>query len=122
MTKFSSMRVVCILGGLLAACSGSDDVQDVPPDAGQDAGPAMPSVPVDQSTDAGAMTPANPGSDAADSSIPSVPTTPGAIPLIEWVDLLVDEYTTDEALPDTVHDKNISDAEDSAYFEKYFAN
>jgi hypothetical protein len=42
------------------------------------------------------------------------------IPIDVWVDDLVENYTSDQALPDTVDDKNIKDSEDPALFDKYF--
>jgi hypothetical protein len=43
------------------------------------------------------------------------------IPLIAWVDLLVEEYDEENASPDTVAEKNIIDDEQAGSFEKFFA-
>jgi hypothetical protein len=43
-----------------------------------------------------------------------------AIPLVDWVDDLVDHHTDDTSLPDTVHDKNIADNEDPTTFDRRF--
>jgi hypothetical protein len=44
-----------------------------------------------------------------------------AIPLIDWVDLLVEDYSAEGARPDTVRDKNIIDDQQAGSFEKFFA-
>jgi hypothetical protein len=44
----------------------------------------------------------------------------GPIPLLLWVDDLIDHHSSEASLPDTVHDKNISDNEDATSFGKYF--
>lgn len=48
------------------------------------------------------------------------PAAGSPIPLILWVDDLIDHHTTEESPPDTVHDKNIADDEDPRHFLKYF--
>lgn len=48
---------------------------------------------------------------------PAVESKP--IPLLAWVDDLIDHHTSDQALPDTVDDKNIEANEDPAAFDKY---
>ncbi|MEY4513907.1 MAG: hypothetical protein RLZZ450_6029 [Pseudomonadota bacterium] len=74
-----------------------------------------------------------------DSGVPSVPTPTAdsgptttvpetdagttvskAIPLIDWVDDLVDHHTDDTSPPDTVDDKNIADNEDPTTFDRRF--
>jgi hypothetical protein len=66
-----------------------------------------------------------PTTDAATPTMP-VPDTDAAtpaskaIPLIDWVDDLVDHHTDDMSLPDTVHDKNIADNEDPTTFDRRF--
>jgi hypothetical protein len=47
------------------------------------------------------------------------PTESDTVPLTVWVDDLVDNHTTDEAEPDTVDDKKISDDSDETSFDKY---
>jgi hypothetical protein len=59
------------------------------------------------------------GGEATPSSAPDA-ALPQAIPLIDWVDLLVDKYGDESAQPDTVHDKNISDDERLGAYEKFF--
>lgn len=91
MNRKSSLLLACALSLVLGACSDDESGPQVV-DAG--ASPVAP--------DAGA------------------PVVGQAIPLILWVDDLLDHHTTDESVPDTVHDKNISDDEDPAVFEKRF--
>lgn len=61
---------------------------------------------------------------SADASLPApdggVSSAP--IPLIDWVDDLVDHHTDESSPPDTVHDKNIMDTDDPNKFEKRFAD
>lgn len=61
---------------------------------------------------------ATPGSDGGvkepDASSPG-------IPLIAWVDLLVEDFSAETSPPDTVNDKVIVDDEQSGSFEKFFA-
>jgi hypothetical protein len=42
------------------------------------------------------------------------------IPLVVWVDDLIDQRTNDSSPPDTVEDKRIMESEDPALFDKYF--
>jgi PBP1b-binding outer membrane lipoprotein LpoB len=42
-----------------------------------------------------------------------------AVPLTVWVDDLIEHRTSDEAEPDTVDDKTISDDTDESSFDKY---
>lgn len=58
--------------------------------------------------------------DGGPSVISSEATAADPIALIAWVDLLVEDYSDDSALPDTVHDKNIVDDEEPGSFEKFF--
>jgi PBP1b-binding outer membrane lipoprotein LpoB len=94
--KRSAAALLVAMG--LSACSSGDHDQTTP-----DASVTEP----DPEVDAGQLDP--------DASIPS--TDP--VPLSLWVDDLIDHYTTDDALPDTVDDKNISDDTDEASFDKY---
>ena len=41
------------------------------------------------------------------------------VPLTVWVDDLIEHRTSDEAVPDTVDDKKISDDTDETSFDKY---
>lgn len=50
----------------------------------------------------------------------STPAVSKAIPLIDWVDDLLDHHTDDVSPPDTVDDKNIIDDENSAVFDSRF--
>ena len=43
----------------------------------------------------------------------------GPVPLTVWVDDLIDHRTTDQAEPDTVDDKIITDDTDESSFDKY---
>lgn len=43
----------------------------------------------------------------------------GPVPLTVWVDDLIDNHTTDDAEPDTVDDKIITDDTDESSFDKY---
>lgn len=66
-----------------------------------------------------------PTTDSATPITPVVDTDAGPpvdkpIPLIDWVDDLVDHHTDDTSLPDTVHDKNIADNEDPSTFDRRF--
>lgn len=47
--------------------------------------------------------------------------TPGdkAVPLLAWVDDIIEKRSSDEALPDTVDDKNVEDTDDATAFDKY---
>jgi hypothetical protein len=42
------------------------------------------------------------------------------IPLVDWVDDLVDHHTDDSSAPDTVDDKKIIDDEDPGHFTRRF--
>ena len=60
-------------------------------------------------------------SDAAVTSASDAATTGSAkIPLLVWVDDLVDNHTRDDAVPDTVDDKNIADNQDPSAFDARF--
>jgi hypothetical protein len=48
----------------------------------------------------------------------TVTTPPPAIPLVAWVTHLVNQ-TSDDAVPDTVEDKNIEDTDDSGAFDAF---
>lgn len=55
--------------------------------------------------------------------VPATDAGPGVskpIPLIDWVDDLLDHHTDETSVPDTVHDKNISDNEDPSTFDRRF--
>jgi hypothetical protein len=45
--------------------------------------------------------------------------TVGPVPLTVWVDDLIEHRTTDDAEPDTVDDKLITDDTDESSFDKY---
>jgi hypothetical protein len=49
---------------------------------------------------------------------PETTTPPPAIPLVAWVTDLANQ-TTDDAIPDTVEDKNIADTDDTAAFDAF---
>lgn len=60
----------------------------------------------------------------ADATVPSgsdaAPPATAKIPLLVWVDDLVDHHTRDDAIPDTVDDKNIADDENPSAFDSRF--
>jgi hypothetical protein len=93
--------LVLALAVALSACEGAGD-NDVP--MGGDPPPP------DQEEDAG--TTPEPGQDAGVVDAP--------IPIELWVHDLIENHSGDEALPDTVDDKNIKDNEDPALFDAYF--
>jgi len=107
MTLNKRVLLSCLLGLALAACTDDDDAaQTRTPvvDSGTSVAPAAPSD---------AATP-----NVEDGSAP----VSKAIPLIDWVDDLLDHHTNDESSPDTVDDKNIADNEDPATFDNRFVN
>lgn len=61
---------------------------------------------------------------ASDAAVPSgsdaATTATAKIPLLVWVDDLVDHHTRDDAVPDTVDDKNIADDENPSAFDSRF--
>ena len=71
--------------------------------------------------DAAVSTSSMSSSDAAVPSATDAATTATAkIPLLVWVDDLVDNHTHDDAVPDTVDDKNIADDENPSAFDSRF--
>lgn len=66
---------------------------------------------------ADAVTP-TPSSSATPDDAGSVEARP--IPLIDWVDDLLDHHTNDVSLPDTVADKKIVDDENPSIFDRRF--
>jgi hypothetical protein len=91
----ATMRTITISAlalALLAACA--EDKRATAAEDGADAGAAQTTTP-----------------DAASDNKP--------IPLLTWVDDLIDHHTRDDAVPDTVDDKNIEGTEDPAAFDKY---
>ena len=93
----------------LAAC-GDDDKSPVAAETSSDA--ATPNVTA-----------------TADAGVPVVAVGPGSsvtnggtapIPLLVWVDDLVDHHSTDDAIPDTVDDKNIVDDENPSAYDARF--
>jgi hypothetical protein len=92
--KPSTLFIAC---ALLLACG--DDEQTLPTPT---------PTPVDAST------PAAPAPDA------STPVESKAIPLVLWVDDLLDHHTNDTSAPDTVDDKKIDDDEDPSHFINRF--
>ncbi len=92
----------------LGAC-GDDDSKGPMEwvDAGPDAGPIL-------TSDGSTVIPA----DAAPLGDGGVANK--GIPLVDWVDDLVDRHSTEMSIPDTVHDKNIIDDENQMTFDKYF--
>jgi len=55
---------------------------------------------------------------ACGKSEPETTTPPPAIPLVTWVTDLANQ-TADDAIPDTVEDKNIEDTDDPAAFDAF---
>src|SRR5690349_19141002 len=55
----------------------------------------------------------------AEIDVDAGPATVGPVPLTVWVDDLIDNHTTDDAEPDTVDDKIITDDTDESSFDKY---
>jgi len=111
-TLFSFTLAACLA---LGACA-DDESRDPPSDnpaLGDPSDVPGPTVIPDGSVAPPAIAPAVDG----DTGTPPVAK---AIPLIDWVDDLLDHHTTDEATPDTVHDKNIADNEDPTTFAKRF--
>ncbi len=94
------MRRWLLCGVLLAVACGDDDSP----------------TPVETPADA-AVTPV---ADAAVSDSATPPVESKAIPLVDWVDDLVDHHTDDTSAPDTVDDKNITDDEDPSHFTGRF--
>jgi hypothetical protein len=107
-------KLIMILSALmlvLAAC-GDDDKSPVRAEPSSDAG--SPSLGVTPAADGGAsVAPVGPGSSAT-----AAGTAP--IPLLVWVDDLVDHHSTDDAIPDTVDDKNIVDDENASAYNARF--
>ena len=97
-----STRSLIALVLALGACSGEDAKRSI--DTEQDSG---------SEADAGSEPAPEPEADAG--TAPASDT----VPLTVWVDDLVDHHTTDEAEPDTVEDKKISDDTDESSFDKY---
>jgi hypothetical protein len=56
----------------------------------------------------------------SDAGTPAVDAATKAVPLVEWVDDLVDHHTDDVSAPDTVDDKKIIDDEDPNTFNRRF--
>ena len=106
-------RTLClILACLLVAAACSDDAASEAPVADA-ASPTSPAT----SSDAGIPATTAPVTPAAtDGATP----TSAPIPLLVWVDDLVDNHTHDDAIPDTVDDKNIADNEDPSAFDSRF--
>jgi hypothetical protein len=107
-THPTTFALVCTLCLALGACS--NDESTTPATTPVDGG--APSLPA-PATDAGA-TAAVPPTDGAVAPISK------AIPLVDWVDDLVDHHTDDTSPPDTVDDKNIADNEDPTTFDRRF--
>lgn len=91
----------------LAACSGDGDKPYTPSPGSEPADDAEVSQP-----EADAEPAPEPDSDAGAPS-------GGPVPLSAWVDDMIDTRTDDDALPDTVQDKNVSDDLDPTPFLKY---
>jgi hypothetical protein len=106
-----NMKRTSISIALLLALVACDEMDGTTAAEGptRDAGDERVSGDASASHDAGPA----PGSDAAVDDAP-------LIPLIVWVDDLVDHRTNDSAPPDTVEDKRIQETEDPALFNKYF--
>lgn len=65
----------------------------------------------------------SPGGATTDAQVGTTPdggASSAAIPLVLWVDDLLDHHTDDDSAPDTVHDKNIFDDENPATFDLRF--
>ncbi|HEY6880043.1 MAG TPA: hypothetical protein VI299_18590 [Polyangiales bacterium] len=94
-----SSYAVCALVALVLACGDDDEAKPV----------------VEPTVDAATPTP-----DASLVPDDAGTTTGRAIPLVEWVDDLVDHHTDDVSLPDSVDDKHIIDDEDPSTFARRF--
>ncbi|MDB4990942.1 MAG: hypothetical protein JWN04_6120 [Myxococcaceae bacterium] len=95
------LTLSCALALALTACS--DDSKDAPTVADSGTVPTSPAQ-------------------VADASVPTMPNADGGapIPLLTWVNDLVDNHTTDDAAPDTVDDKNIADDENPGAYDNRF--
>ncbi|MDB4977008.1 MAG: hypothetical protein JWN48_5349 [Myxococcaceae bacterium] len=102
MTRTTNLSLGCLLALLLAACSDDAHSPTLTPVADAALPPEL--APPDAST------PAQPSADGG---------TP-AIPLLLWVDDLVDHHTSDDSAPDTVDDKNIVDDENPTAYDARF--
>lgn len=110
MNRTLSLTLLC----LLSAVACSDDTASETPAA--DAA-VVPSSPVSNGTGDAAV----PGAtDAATPGTSVPPGSPAKIPLLVWVDDLVDNHTRDDAVPDTVDDKSIADDENPSAFDSRF--
>ena len=99
-------RMLALALFALAACSGDGDKPYKP---GPGAEPEADAEVTEPEADAEVTEP------DSDAGAPSG----GPVPLSAWVDDMIDTRTDDDALPDTVQDKNVSDDLDSTPFKKY---
>jgi hypothetical protein len=100
-------RMLALALFALAACSGDGDKPITRSPGAEPEADAEVTEP-----EADAEPPSEPDSDAGAPSS-------GPVPLSAWVDDMIDTRTDDDALPDTVQDKNVSDDMDSTPFTKY---
>jgi hypothetical protein len=98
----SPTRTLVALALLLGACSSEDRKHTSTTDK-----------------DSGSESEADAGPEPTPDDDAAMPTASDTVPLTVWVDDLVDHRTTDEAEPDTVEDKKISDDTDETSFDKY---
>jgi hypothetical protein len=102
MQTFKHSALALSLTYALVACS-SDDAK-APKKAGSED-----DAEVEQETDPESEPENDAGAAASDDTVP----------LTVWVDDLIEQRTSDEAEPDSVDDKKISDDSDEASFDKY---
>jgi hypothetical protein len=100
MTMLRTLITVSALALALAACSSEGGKLSHDAGAEPDEDAALEPEPEVETDDAGAP-----------------PVAP--VPLTVWVDDLVENHTTDDAEPDTVDDKVITDDTDESSFDKY---
>jgi hypothetical protein len=119
MNKTCLIALSCALCLALAACTDDEST-----DAATLAPPSTPLVDAstpNEASDASTV-PSDGSAPVARADGATASATAKAIPLIEWVDDLIDHHTRDDATPDTVDDKNIADDEDPTKFAGRFHN
>lgn len=102
------MKRTCIKLALLVGLGACGDDAAPPPEPDASIVTRAPETRAPVEADAGL----SPG----DAQQPEAP----RIPLILWVDDLVEHHTTERSLPDTVAEKRIMGTDDPRLFDKYF--